>query len=357
MQLPRLSPGPNWKADFMDVSVKADAPICTLTLEDMAALCCRALRKAGAARPVAEAVARSITKAERDGSVSHGFFRLQGFIASLQSGKVSGDAAPLLSRPAASVLLCDAQTLPAPYALELAMPELIAIARDSGMAALVMRNSAHFAALWPEVEMLAEAGLVGLACTTYLPAVAPFGAREKLFGTNPLAFAWPRPGKAPMVFDMATSARALGDVQLAARAGHQLDPGVGLTAAGDPTCDPNEVLAGSLLPFGGYKGAALSLMIELVAGALLGQKGSASTAESDNRDGGPPPRGELILAFDPEALSGGQWQEEAERLFARLEGQPGLRLPGARRHQNRATTTEVRVDPALLATIRAFCES
>lgn len=341
----------------MDVSVKADEPIHTLTLEDMAALCVRSLRKAGATRPIAEAVARSITNAERDGSTSHGFFRLSGFIASLQNGKVSGHAVPHLSRLGPSVLVCDAQNAPAPYALELAIPELIEITRECGVAALAMRNSAHFAALWPEVEMLAEAGLVALACTTYLPAVAPFGAKEKLFGTNPLAFAWPRPGKAPMVFDMATSARALGDVQIAAREGHRLEPGVGLTAAGDPTCDPNEVLAGCLLPFGGYKGAALSLMIELIAGALLGQKTSASTAESDNRDGGPPPRGELILAFDPEILSGGEWQAEAERLFGRLENQPGLRLPGARRHQNRASVTEVRVDPALLGAIRAYCES
>ena len=81
-------------------------------------------------------------------------------------------------------------------------------------------NSFHFAALWPETEYLAEQGLVGLACTAFKPSVAPFGAKRPFSAQTrfPLPF---NPGSSPYVFDMATSRLAKGDVQIAARDGHE----------------------------------------------------------------------------------------------------------------------------------------
>ena len=131
-------------------------------------------------------------------------------------------------------------------------------------------NSFHFAALWPETEFLAEHGLVGLACTAFKPSVAPAGARQAFFGTNPLSFAWPRPDAAPLVFDMATATLAKGDVQIAARDGKTVPLGTGLGPDGEPTQDPAAILKGVLLPFGGYKGSAIALMVELLAAGLTG---------------------------------------------------------------------------------------
>ena len=88
------------------------------------------------------------------------------------------------------------------------------------------------AAMWPETEKLAEDGLVAFACTSYKPAVAPAGAIKPLFGTNPISFAWPRPGKTPVVYDMATASMAMGEVQVAKREGHKVPLGTGLTKEG-----------------------------------------------------------------------------------------------------------------------------
>ena len=135
------------------------------------------------------------------------------------------------------------------------MPLLAEAAQTIGIAALAISHTHHFAALWPETEALAERGLVGLACTAYKPAVAPAGAKKALFGTNPISFAWPRPGKTPLVYDMATAAKALGEVQIAARDGHSVPLGTGLDAEGNETTDPGKIANGGvLLPFGGYKG-------------------------------------------------------------------------------------------------------
>jgi delta1-piperideine-2-carboxylate reductase len=188
-----------------------------------------------------------------------------------------------------------------------------------------------------------------------MPFVAPHGGNKPLFGTNPLSFAWPRPGRSPMVVDMATAAMALGEVQIAAREGHPVPLGTGLTANGKLTTDPNEILKGMLLPFGGYKGSAIALMVELLAAGAVGERFSFEAAEADNKDGGPPRGGEFMLAISPELLAGSDWAEHCEGFFRRFEAIEGVRLPGSRRHKNRLSMGPRSVNSALVERIRALC--
>ena len=103
---------------------------------------------------------------------------------------------------------------------------------------VVLETETHFAALWIEIEPLAEAGLCALACVSYKPAVIPAGGAKPLYGTNPLAFGWPRRNEPPVIFDQASSVMARGEVMLAAREGRPLPPGVGVDGDGKPTNDP-----------------------------------------------------------------------------------------------------------------------
>ncbi len=103
-------------------------------------------------------------------------------------------------------------------------PLLLEKVRRNGIALLAIRDSHHFAALWPDVEPFADEGLVALSVVNSMACVVPHGGQKALFGTNPLAFAAPRAGGDPLVFDMATSAIAHGDVQIAAREGRLLPP-------------------------------------------------------------------------------------------------------------------------------------
>lgn len=134
-----------------------------------------------------------------------------------------------------------------------------------------------------------------------------------------------------MVFDQASSVVARGEGMIAARDGHKMPEGVGIDGDGRPSTDPNEVLKGAMLPFGGYKGSAIALMVELLAGSLIGEQFSYEAGEKDNKDGGPPKGGELIVAIDPIAMGGTSALSHAEQLFGKIAEQPGACLPTDRR--------------------------
>lgn len=295
-----------------------------------------ALQRAGCDLQNATALAANICLAELSGAHSHGFFRLPGYLASLRSGKVNGAARPRVHHERPGVLRVDGDGGFTPMAHQAMLDPVCSAARAQGVVIVAIVNTHHFSALWIEVEALARLGLVALACTSFKPAIPPHGSKRPLFGTNPIAFGVPRAGKPPMVFDQASSVMARGDVMLAARAGRKLPEGVGIDVDGNPTTDPNEVLKGGLLPYGGYKGSAIAMMVELLAGPLLGESLSFETAARDNNDGGPPRGGEFILAIDPACTRGDRgFSDHAELLFVEILKEEGTRLPGDRRNQQR----------------------
>jgi LDH2 family malate/lactate/ureidoglycolate dehydrogenase len=206
------------------------------------------------------------------------------------------------------------------------------------VAALVINNCFHFSALWPEIEQLTDMGVAALAMTPSHSWVAPAGGRRGLLGTNPIAFGWPRPGPHPYVFDFATSAIARGDMALHDIAGKPIPEGWGVDAEGRSTTNAREALDGAMLTFGGHKGSALSTMIELMAGPLIGDLTSRESMAFDDGAKAAPMHGELILAFDPAVMGGGDAEANAARaeaLFTAFADQ-GARLPSQRRYEARA---------------------
>ncbi len=326
-----------------------------MTLDEVRDLAETCLREAGADAANAAAVATTLVKAERDGAHSHGLFRLPGYMRTLRGGYVNGRADPKATKLAPAVLRVEGERGIASLAHERAKAPLVEMARAQGVALCAITNIHHFAALWPEVEMLAEEGLCAIACTAALPYVAPAGGREPLFGTNPLAFAWPRPGGGVYAFDQASSAMARGEVMIAARDGHEVPPGVVMEADGTPTTDPNVLSRGGVqLPFGGYKGSAIALMIELLAGSLIGDRFSFEALAEDPEKKGLPIGGEFLLAIDPAKTSGGAgWLAHSEQIFARIEAMEGARHAGARRHANRAKGGPAEVSDKVLEEIAA----
>ena len=321
----------------------------SLTLDEIYDLAFKVLKDNGCDEFNAKNVAETVTNAERDGSVSHGLFRIPGYVASLKSNKVKKNARPSNTYLTQNAIRVEGDYGFAPSAIKVGIPALTDTANQHGVGVLTITNTHHFAALWHETEALAENGLIGIACTAYKPSVAPAGAKKPLFGTNPISFAWPRKNNTPVVYDMATSTMAMGEVQVAARDGHKVPFGTGLNKDGEKTDDPSAIANGGvLLTFGEYKGSAIAMMIELLAAGLVGDLFSFEAKEEDNNDGGPARGGEFIMALSPKLIAGDNWNEHSEKFFKKMTGLEGVRLPGKRRHNNRKNKGPRRINKDLV---------
>ncbi|MEZ0472159.1 Ldh family oxidoreductase [Luteimonas salinilitoris] len=310
----------------------------SLSLEESAGLVSGILRHAGFSERHVRTLTDTMVAGERDGCAAHGLYRTLVCVHSLRSGKVVGDAEPVVHDQAPAIVRVDARGGFSLLAFDAGLPHLLDKARTSGLAAMAINRCVHFSALWPEIERLTDAGLVALACNPSHAWVAPAGGRVPLLGTNPFAFGWPRPDGHPYVFDFATSAVARGEIELRRRAGQPLPEGVGIDADGQPTTDPQAVFdGGAMLTFGGHKGSALSTMIELIAGPLIGDLTSLESLQHDAGAGASPYHGELVLALDPQRFLGADasaHQARAEAFLADFAGS-GARLPSQRRYQAR----------------------
>lgn len=324
----------------------------TMTLDEVRALARTVLRRQGLNARHAEAVAETMVAGERDGCASHGLYRLLVSAHTIASGNVVPDAEPVATDTAPALVRVDAKGGYAQLAFELGKPLLVEKARRCGIAALALNNCVHFAALWPEVEALCDEGLVALAFTPSHAWVAPAGGTRPVFGTNPIAFGWPRPGREPFVFDLATSAVARGEIELHRRAGRAIPEGWGIDPEGRPTTDAAEALAGAMLTFGGHKGSALAAMVELIAGPLIGDMTSRESLAADNGAKASPLGGELLIAIDPAGFLGAGAEEHirrAEAMFDEITSQ-GARLPSQRRYEarRRSVAEGVRIPRVLL---------
>jgi len=331
-----------------------------LTLDEVRGLVAAVLTRHGLAPAHVEACADVMTAGERDGGGSHGIFRLLMCMNSIRAGKVSPDAEPVVEEVAPGIVRVDAGGAFAPLAFRRGLPVLVRKAREVGLAAMAVNDCCHFAALFPEVEAIAREGLVGFAFTPSHAWVAPAGGSRPLLGTNPIAFGWPRPGGDPFVFDFATSAAARGELELHRREGRPTPPGWGVDASGRPTTDAAEILEGAMLPFGGHKGSALSLMVELIAGPLIGDLTSADSIAYDAGAKGAPRGGELLLAIDPTRTLGHGAPKHLARAEAIFEGvaSQGARLPSLRRYEARRKSEAegVLIPRKLLDEVRAMLE-
>ena len=305
----------------------------TLTIAALNQIVTEIFLNAGLSAQQAEAVAAVIVAGERDGCKSHGIYRIDGNLRTLAAGKVQPQAVPQLNDDGSGVIRVAAHGGFSPAAFALGAPVLAERAKKLGIAAMVINDCTHFSALWPEIEVLTDAGLAAMAMCPSYATVAPSGGIAALLGTNPFAFGWPRPGGNPYVFDFATSIAARGEVELHRITGKPLPEGWAVDRDGKPTTDPTAALQGALLPFGGHKGSAISTMVELLAGVMIGDLTSPEALKSLGSAELLPHHGELIIALSPERFAAGRPGDpfaRAEVLFEAIAGQ-GARLPSQRR--------------------------
>jgi len=307
----------------------------TLTANEAHALACGILVNHNTSEANASHVANALVAAEIDGQKGHGLSRLPSYSAQSASGKVNGQAKPLVTERCGAGIRVDAGNGFAYPALSLAIDELTRISVENGLSAAAIFRSHHFGQAGHHVEQLAERGLIGLVFGNSPKAIAPWGGNDALFGTNPIAFSAPRADAAPLLIDLSLSKVARGKIMVAAENDETIPEGWALDADGKPTTDPNAALAGTMLPMGDAKGAALVLMVEILAAALTGANFGYEASSFFSADGDPPGVGQTLLAINPMVFSGDSFAVRLEMLLSAIVEQPGVRLPGQSRLQGR----------------------
>ncbi|XKE46428.1 Ldh family oxidoreductase [Halomonas organivorans] len=289
-----------------------------------------AMRGRGFGEAEASATVEALLAAERDGLPSHGLSRLPFYLDQAASGKVDARAVPRVERDGAVVRVDAGHGLAFP-AVAQGLEAGYECVPHLGVAAVSIARSHHFGVAGAPVEAAARRGYLALAFSNAPSAMAPWGGNRPLFGTNPVAFACPRREADPLLLDLSLSKVARGKVMLAKKKGEPIPEGWALDAEGRPTTDAEAALAGSMVPAGDAKGAALALMVELLTAGLAGSHFGFQASSFFDAEGEPPGIGQLILLFDPARFSPG-FVEHAETLFAAMRDQPGVRLPGDRRY-------------------------
>jgi LDH2 family malate/lactate/ureidoglycolate dehydrogenase len=287
----------------------------------------------------AQAVCESLVEANLRGHDSHGVIRLPQYVDLVRCESVRPKVAPQLIAQQQATAQVDGEFGWGQPAARLATKAAIALAAENGVGAVTIVHCNHIGRVGEYVEMIAQAGMIGVALCNAGPAVAPYGSYQRVMGTNPFAWAAPGgPGQPPFVLDFATSGVAEGKLRVARSKGERIPEGLVVDAEGRPSHDPADFYAGGALQtFGLHKGSGMSVMIELMARGLCGADPTQSHAIGQN--------GPLILALNIQFLAPQtQFAGAAERLRTQIAGSPPITgfgevlLPGdpelrARRHR------------------------
>lgn len=335
--------------------------------ENLRVLVARALTRAGASSTAAASTARALVAADEQGITSHGVSRTPHYVAHLRHARVIGDAVPRIAHERGGAALIDAGNGLAYPACEMAVAELIKRTKEFGVAYVGITNSNHNGMTSFHLEPLAKAGLVALAFGNSPAAMNAWGGKRPIFGTNPIAAAFPRfrkPDAAfprrhlwPVIVDLALTEVAKGKLMIAARDNKPIPLGWALDRDGNPTTDANEGIRGSLTPAGGAKGAMLALTVELLAVALTGAAFGFEMDSFFSATGNTARLGQGFLAINPGALAGNQiYGDRVEALVAAMLEDDGVRLPGYRRfeHREKAQRDGVEIPDAIITELTAL---
>lgn len=329
----------------------------SMNFDDIENLAFKALVAAGTSEDNARALAHATAATEYDGISSHGLAYIPIYCEHVKCGKVDGQAKPVLTQPAPSVINVDAATGFAHPAIDLGFQSLIPTAKEQGVAALSIRNSYNCGVLGYHTRRLAENGLLAIGFTNAPASIAPVGGRRPIVGTNPFSLAAPdENGSAMVLIDQSASVIAKSEVMKHARENRPIPPEWALDADGQPTTDPELALKGSMAPAGGYKGVGVALMVEIMAAAMTGATLGIHASPFSGTKGGPPKTGQFFLAINPNVTSNNAFFDQLKALVDEMHGEPGVRVPGDGRAaaNRRAHKQGVDVNPVIIEKIQAW---
>lgn len=324
-----------------------------ISREELLSLSTKILMKWKTPEIFARSISESLVQAQEAGHASHGVIRLPEYTAAIDNKVIIPDNHPLIKFEFNATVVIDAQWGWGQIACKLAVEIATKKAKEFGVCVISIANCNHIGRVGEYSELLAEQNLISMTWCNTDPAVAAFGGRDRLFGTNPFAAGIPSNGD-PVVIDFATAASAEGKIRVAKANGVLLPPGMIIDKDGIESNDPNAFYnGGAILPFGGHKGYCLSLMIELLGGALSGNHPSMNAAYTQGS-------GTVMVVIDPDKFFGtAAFKDEISEAITAIRATPAIKpenpvlVPGdVENQQRKKNRPKIEISQSILDSIR-----
>ena len=214
--------------------------------------------------------AEYLIKAELFGAPSHGLARLKMYCERLDRKIINPNPKIKIKKISQSISHIDANNSIGFVAADLGIKVAIKNAKKTGIGLVAIKNSGHYGLSSFYAEQAVKKNLMVWCFTNAPPAIAPYGAKKSLFGTNPICFGTPTGNKVPFILDTSVSIINRGKIRVAAKLGHKIPLGVALDKFGKPTTDAKKALQGVQLPIAGFRGSGLAWMVDIMSGVLTG---------------------------------------------------------------------------------------
>ena len=320
------------------------------SVNELQQFCLNVFQRVGLSRQDAEVATDSLVRAELEGAKSHGISRLAIYTKRILEGRIN--AQPQLTfEQSAALLKVDGDNGLGQVVANHALQKAIPIAKSHGMAGVFIRGSNHFGTAAFYCQQACQAEMVLIATTNSPPGIAPWGGKRAFFGTNPIAFSFPVQGEPPVIIDMSSSVVARGNIILADKLGEKIPRGWAMNKDGVDTEDPKEALQGSVLPFGGVKGYALAMAVEMFSAVLSGAAFGPHVNNLYKENEPPADVGHSFILIDIDQLVGvdayysrmDQFLQEMKQV-PRIDGAEEILYPGERRYRTYQQNSKEGID-------------
>ena len=293
----------------------------------------------GLSKEHASISSKAIINAELVGLHSHGLTRLMMYCKRIQKKLINPKPRIKIKKISQSISLIDANNSIGFVAADIAIKTAINSAKKTGIGLVAVKNSGHYGLSGYYVEKAVKKNLIAICFTNAPPAIAPYGAKKSLFGTNPICFGTPTNSKIPFILDTSVSMINRGKIRRAEKLGLKIPSGVALDKFGKPTTDPKKALEGVQLPIAGFKGSGLAWMVDILSGVFTGANHSGKVKDPFDDFTGPQNIGHLFIVIKSELFVGKKYNKRIEeniktiKKLPKIKGVKEILYPGQNKYQ------------------------
>ena len=279
-----------------------------------------------------------LIKAELVEARSHGLTRLKMYCDRIKKKLINPKPKITLKKISSSISYIDADNSIGFISANIGISQAIKNAKSTGIGLVAIKRSGHYGLSSFYAEQAVKKKLIVFCFTNAPPALAPYGARKSLFGTNPICFGAPT-GKVPFILDSSTSIINRGKIRHAYKIGNKIPYGAALNKFGKITINAKEALNGTQLPIAGFKGSGLAWMVDILSGVLTGSSHGGKTKDPFDDFSGPQNVGHLFITIDPKVFIGKRYTKEIKKniklvkKLPKAKGFSSILYPGERKNK------------------------